>query len=221
VSAIRAVDQIPPRCQDAQGHTPLHLAAIAGKAEVVSLLVAKGAALEVLDEEHRTPLCETAKHGNVEAAAVLLDAKADTAARCREIGLTPLHIAALEGKTDVVKLLIERGANINALNGWQQTPLHQATMHGNIAAMKLLIAAHADLEVHDNHAYTPLLAAVEQGGADGLRLLLEAGANPNASLKSGRQAVDVAIEKQHPELVPLLRQHGGMSREGPDAPPPP
>lgn len=53
---------------------------------------------------------------------------------------TPLHHASRKGYTDVVMLLIDRGADVNAENGWGETPLHEASYDGHTDAMKLLEA---------------------------------------------------------------------------------
>jgi ankyrin repeat protein len=211
-SAVDGIGQTSAQPVDAQGHTPLHLAAITGNVSAASKLIAAGAPLEIFDKDLRTPLCEAAKHGQRDVAAALLDAKANAEAQCRGLGLTPLHIAAGADASEVVKLLIERGANVNSLNVWHQTPLHQTAMEApsGVGPAKLLILAHAELEVHDNRDYTPLLAGVGRGQADFVRVLLEAGANPNATLAAGSRSIDVAMAKNHPELVPLLREHGAV-----------
>jgi ankyrin repeat protein len=79
----------------------------------------------------------------VEAARVLLDAGADIQARSRNdhYGDTPLHAAAHGNQKDVVRLLIERGADVDARNPAGRTPLDETTFHNATAAAKLLVAA--------------------------------------------------------------------------------
>ena len=53
---------------------------------------------------------------------------------------TPLHLAAFTGRTEVVRLLLERGADVNAKNEkGGETPLHNAAMNGHAEAAVLLL----------------------------------------------------------------------------------
>jgi ankyrin repeat protein len=63
-------------------------------------------------------------------AALLLDHGADREARENESGSTPLYDAASMGRLEVVKLLITRGADVNAANKSGATPLHAAATNG-------------------------------------------------------------------------------------------
>jgi len=53
---------------------------------------------------------------------------------------TALHLAASEGQLDVVRLLIERGADVSARDRWGGTPLDDARRHGHRAVEELLLA---------------------------------------------------------------------------------
>lgn len=197
-------------CKDSLGRNPLHVAAVEGKAAVVPALVAKGASLEAQDREQRTPLCEAAKHGNRDAAAALLDAGASLHPRCRGIGMEPLHIAGGADAVDVVKLLLERGADPNAKDDWEQTPLHQVANEASsgVEVAKVLIAAHAELEVHDNQGFTPLQLAVFHDNLPLVVALLDGGANPNATTNAGRSSLDVANDKHFEDIVAELEKRG-------------
>ncbi|MFN7973770.1 MAG: ankyrin repeat domain-containing protein [Acidobacteriota bacterium] len=87
-----------------------------------------------------------------------------------------MHEAANEGRDEIVKLLIERGANVDALDGHQNTPLHLvAERYGEKPERKrmdLLVAAGAKLDARNMFGQTPLGAAVanhNDAGADYLR----------------------------------------------------
>jgi len=54
--------------------------------------------------------------------------------------ITPLHYASEHGHTDVIQLLIDHGADIDAKNKWGTTPLHLASSHGHTEIVKLLKA---------------------------------------------------------------------------------
>lgn len=69
---------------------------------------------------------------------------------------TPLHIAAKRGNLDIVQLLIERGAELNALNSMGQTPLFLAVQGGHKDIANLLIERGAIVRIKDKFDKTPL-----------------------------------------------------------------
>eukprot|EP00296_Roombia_truncata_P007815 JP446268.1.p1 GENE.JP446268.1~~JP446268.1.p1 ORF type:complete len:426 (+),score=101.51 JP446268.1:74-1279(+) len=69
---------------------------------------------------------------------------------------TPLHHAAYSGHSDIVKQLMQAGADINAKNRDQWTPLHQASHNGHSNVVKQLMQAGADINAKSSHRDTPL-----------------------------------------------------------------
>uniref|UniRef100_A0A2H1WWA5 SFRICE_041668 n=1 Tax=Spodoptera frugiperda TaxID=7108 RepID=A0A2H1WWA5_SPOFR len=68
-------------------------------------------------------------------------------------GLTPVHLAASEGRTGVLKALMAAGGQVNARTRDGYTPLHAAAHHGHHAAAKTLLAANADVTARAAHGY--------------------------------------------------------------------
>ncbi len=95
---------------------------------------------------------------------------------------TLLHWAVWEGKPEVVRLCVERGARINALGAplpgcpWRQTPLHMAVYRRRADIVELLIAAGADVNGKDKSGRTPLSMAVTMGRRELADLLRAHGA---------------------------------------------
>jgi ankyrin repeat protein len=92
-----------------------------------------------------------------------------------------LNSASNNGHVDVVKLLLEKGADMAVANQGGWTPLNSASNNGHVDVVKLLLEAGADVAVASNDGWTPLNSASDSGHVDVVKLLLEAGA-PNKTI---------------------------------------
>jgi len=97
-------------------------------------------------------------------------------------GMTALHYAVERGKTAIVKLLIEKGADVNRRKEeWLTTPLMTGAESGRTEIVKALIEAGADVNLEDKHGITALVEAVgvsspPSAAHDVVQALLGAGA---------------------------------------------
>lgn len=112
-------------------------------------------------------------------------------------GNTPLMRAASRGEADLMRLLIERGARVDARNGARVTPL---MMTADPRLAELLLAKGADVNAQDGEGGTALMYAAMKGRAGLTDLLLERGADAGARDSSGRTALAAAA----PACVPAL-----------------
>ena len=202
------------------------------------LLIQRGAPVNARDSGY-TPLMLTDRK---EVAAALIDKGADINAAADAdaedgAGETPLMIAIdtpysigekHEDESDsqkdaMIRLLLSRGANINAMTKYGVTPLSAAleSQCDNVAV--LLLAHGADLNARDQNGDTPLISAARAGDGNCLRLLLAHGADVNAQNGKGQTAlmlvshVDYAGSEQHwretrQTRLRLLRQFGADTR---------
>lgn len=148
----------------------------ANSMERVNELLAKGANVNVRDENGYTPLHEAARAGLTDMARMLI-AKG---ARVRDnvaSGLTPLHLAAEHGFTDTVRLLLENGEDVNVKTPGGLTPLYEAAAQGHAETVRLLLRKGADVNVRERMGETPLSRAVRTRSVETVRLLLEKGAD--------------------------------------------
>jgi ankyrin repeat protein len=93
--------------------------------------------------------------------------------RTREDKANALHIAAGEGHSEIVELLLEWHMDIESKDGFECTPLHFASEHGHVAAIQILLHFGAKTNAMDIYNLTPLQRAVRKGQAEAVRILVQ------------------------------------------------
>ncbi|XP_028930361.1 ankyrin repeat domain-containing protein 27 isoform X5 [Ornithorhynchus anatinus] len=152
-----------------------------------------------------------------------------------EDGFTPLHVAALHGRADLVYLLLKHGANVGAKNVNKAGALHLACQKGHFQVVKCLMDFNAKQNKRDINGNTPLIYACLNGYHETAALLLEAislnqncttvpqsqvlvtifncffhGASINVCNNRGNTALHEAVIGNHDVLVELLLLHGAL-----------
>lgn len=120
------------------GRTPLTDAVFRNRSEVVQLLLDKGADVAIADNDGNTALLYAIKSGNAALVKSLLDHGANVGDRDRYYRRNALHWAAIKGHPDMVRLLLERGADAMATDSLGRTPLTYARQYGHRSATALL-----------------------------------------------------------------------------------
>jgi ankyrin repeat protein/beta-lactamase regulating signal transducer with metallopeptidase domain len=187
--------------------TPLHVAASIGDTDIVELLITNGADINASNWSGSTPLDVARQTSHTKIVDVLRQHGAketlygafilgDTIGDTNELkslisqgpdinikwpnGVTLLHVAAQKGYKDIAKLLIDKGADVNAQSG-NLTPLHLGVENGNKDVVELLIANGADVNAKRNtrsrNASTALHDAVDASRGDIVELLIAHGAD--------------------------------------------
>src|SRR5215204_4022065 len=131
-------------------------------------------------------------------------------------GFTPLALAAHFGHLDVMRLLIDRGADVNrvATHRLAVTPLHAALFGRQVGAALLLIERGADVTLARGGSgwkragWTPLHYAASMGFSTLVQPLLDRGADRSRADEDGKTPLDVAIDANHTGIVDVLRSRG-------------
>jgi ankyrin repeat protein len=161
--------------------------------------------------------------GDTDALALLLDGGLAASAKDKrpgERGTTLLQLAAGLGQVPALRLLLARGADVQAANANGVTPLHVAADAGHTEAMRVLLDAGACADAADKDGETPLYWAAFTGQADAMALLLDRGAAAGVASSTGSTALDVATRFERSAAVALLLQRGATPSEEAKRPPP-
>jgi ankyrin repeat protein len=162
---------------------------------------------------------------DVAAVRELLREHPELVEATNEWGSTPLMRAAswMERKVEVIRAILDAGANVNRQTSEGYTALHCAIdvdgeANRNAAeVIGILVAAGADLKLRQHYGWTPLLRAVVEGGIAEVKALLAAGADPNETMPSntlpafnaGRTTLMAALANHESlAIVPALLRAG-------------
>jgi ankyrin repeat protein len=163
--------------------TPMHVAAKAGHADILALLLDHGADLEGRGVHNSTPLHHASWMGKLEAGQYLLDRGADTEAQDTN-DWTPLVLAVIYGHVEFARMLLERGARTDARDNRGWTPLHRVIMVRKIQFVRLLLEYGADVNARDNRGKTPSQLASSSCLHEVVQLLSEYGADSVSDMDS-------------------------------------
>jgi ankyrin repeat protein/L-ascorbate metabolism protein UlaG (beta-lactamase superfamily) len=119
-------------------------------------------------------------------------------------GQTLLHTAAYNGKLEIAKYLIDKGADVNARSASASAPLHGAALYGHEEVVRLLISKGADPNAANASGFTPVINAATGGTLATLRALIDAGGSVRARTSDGTNILMYAIRNGKQDVVRLL-----------------
>jgi ankyrin repeat protein len=144
----------------------------------------KERAARELPPDQELTAAEAAAFGRIDRLRALLDGEPERVNEPSPDGFTPLHLALFGGSAEAARLLIERGADLEAVS----------------------TASFAQVR--------PLGTAVFVRSVPLAALLLDAGADPNGEAEGGGTPLDAAVQNGDPELIDLLTARGARKRVG-------
>ncbi|KAL5349551.1 hypothetical protein ACLOAV_005846 [Pseudogymnoascus australis] len=121
---------------------------------------------------------------------------------------TPLFAASWKGNIDVVKVLLEHGADVTVANDNRVTPLNTASISGHVDVVKVLLEHKADVTVANDSGWTPLNSASSNGHVDVVKVLLEHSADVTVANNNEWTPLNTASLSGHVDVVKVLLEHG-------------
>jgi ankyrin repeat protein len=145
--------------------------------------------------------------GQAGRGAALLEVDPSLANAFSSDGFTPLHLAAYFGQEAMAQMLLDRGADPNAVSRNPMTlrPLHSAAASAALAIVKLLLDRGAEVNAKQHGGWTALHAACSSGDRPMAGCLIAKGADPQAVSDHGKTPLSLAVEKGHDTVASWLR----------------
>jgi len=144
------------RISETAASSPLYFAVAAQNSEKIREIVQNGGNVNERGLMGHSPLIMAVGVNNPDIAKFLLLSGASPDKK-DDLGWTALHhaIKADSAKLNMIEILVQNGANINATDKHQRTPLHRAAQFGHVSAVKLLLKLGADKNAKDENGRTP------------------------------------------------------------------
>jgi len=181
-----------------EGRSPVLHALYTGHGELVETLLDANPALDVFD---------AAAVGRTRGLEALLSGEPELARARAGDGFTALHLASFFGHEAAAALLLERGADANAVarnSELQVAPLHSAAAGAHPKLVTLLLEHGADPNARQGGGFTPLHAAAQNGDRESVEALLARGADRSAQTDEGQTSEELAAAAGHEKIRQLL-----------------
>lgn len=192
----------------AEDLTPLIVAVRDGHIDIAAYLIRHGADVNAVNNRGLTPLMLAAERKRVDIVRLLLGSTDILVNKATVEGWSALARAASKGPIEVLRVLLDAGADPNLKLKPEAAPLLRAAMGGHRDAVRFLMGEGANLNGARDAARRVLLGASVSGRADVVRCLIAIGVDLNATGKGGQTALVRATDSDKIEVVQTLLDHG-------------
>lgn len=122
-----------------------------------------------------------------------------------------LHVAAMNGRLDLLEICAERGANVEATDAYGRTALHYATMNGFSDCVSFLLTRQTDIECRDHDGFSPLIYAIMNGHTPCVEILIQAHANIEPRHEGDHIPLSLACHFGHVDIALMLYNQGAKN----------
>lgn len=189
--------------KDAQGRTALDWATARAQLEDMRTLVHHRSDVDTMDNTGRTPVTHAVDSHNLEALETILELGASPNPKVPQhlFRSSPVTSASLGGLTEMVKLLISYGAEIDAANPEGRTALQSVAMTQNVDCAGILLKAGANMDHMSSNGRTPLVTTIIHNSHAVLKLFL----SECACRLEGREVLNTIAEHADAETMLILK----------------
>lgn len=187
----------------ATSNTALVKAVVFNDTKAVAQALKAGVDPNSRDEKGNPLLVIAMREKSADVATLLINDQRTDLDATNAAGENAMMIASLQGLTPMVKLLIDKDAEVNK-KGW--APLHYAATNGHDDIVQILLDASAYVDAESPNGTTPLMMAARGGHITTCKVLLDGGADVRLKNQLGMTAVDFAVQSNQKEIADGLRK---------------
>ena len=192
---------------DENGFTPLNIAIESGDMELTKFLITNGANVNSLMQDGVSLIGYAIAQNNMDLLQMLIENGANVNNTNGDSWAdTPLKTASRLGLDNVVRILLTRNADINAVDMNGNTALHTAALNSQLSVVKLLLEKNPNLDIQNKVGNTALHLAVISGNIDIVGELVLKGANTRIRNNDGKYPRDIARANNSAAIFEVLRE---------------
>ena len=200
-SHMRMINMLIEKGADVNSGNYLHKAANTNNVHLIRILIEKGADKYQETNSGNTPLLLAVESGFLDATKALIDGGVDINHRNSHGETAVYRVSSIQDdrfpllSAQILRFLIDSGADIQIENNWHESPLWIASSNGNLNLVGMLLDAGANVESYDEDGDTPLAIAAQYGKLRTAELLIKYGANIESEDNKGNTPLMTAAER--------------------------
>ena len=192
---------------DENGFNPLNITIESGDMELTKFLITNGANVNSLMQDGVSLIGYAIAQNNMDLLQILIENGANVNYTGGDSWAnTPLQTASRLGLDNVVRILLSRNADINAVDMNGNTALHTAALNSQLSVVKLLLEKNPNLDIQNKVGNTALHLAVISGNIDIVGELVLKGANTRIRNNDGKYPRDIARANNSAAIFEVLRE---------------
>ena len=192
---------------DEDEFTPLNIAIESGDMELTKFLITNGANVNSLMQDGVSLIGYAIAQNNMDLLQILIENGANVNYTNGDSWAdTPLKTASRLGLDNVVRILLTRNVDINAVDINGNTALHTAALNSQLSVVKLLLEKNPNLDIQNKVGNTALHLAVISGNIDIVGELVLKGANTKIRNNDGKYPRDIARANNSAAIFEVLRE---------------